>query len=128
MKKRFLLIDDNPIDLIVNKRIIELADLHVSIKTFNSGKAALEYIKEASNEELPEVILLDILMPGMNGFEFMEQFACLPFDVKNKIAVFLLSSTIDPGDITLADNNPDVIALLNKPLQSDTLKKHLATS
>lgn len=128
MKKRFLLIDDNPIDIIVNKRIIELADLQTTIKTFNSGKAALAYIKEATQGELPEIILLDILMPEMNGFEFMEQFALLPINIKEKMNVFLLSSTIDPGDIQLANNNPDVIALLSKPLQSEALKKYLATN
>jgi len=121
----FLLIDDNSIDIILNTKILNYNKIAHGITTFNSGKKALKYLSELRNEELPDVILLDIQMPELNGFEFALEYQKLPEAVKNKCKVFMLSSTIHDRDLAMAEEDPYVITILNKPLDIATLKDWL---
>jgi len=95
------------------------------VRPFNSAQDALEYLT-GEGEQLPKtVILLDLQMPGMNGFEFIDQFDLLPESLKNKIRIYMLSSTIDTRDIEKAKASIHIIELLSKPLEIGTLKSIL---
>ncbi len=128
--KKLLFIDDNDIDLMVNSRIINLSGLVEEVTLFNSGISALRHLKEIVNEteKWPDFILLDIQMPDMNGFEFMEHFKELPTAFINHCKVAMLSSTLDFGDIKKAEANPLVIQLLKKPLFLDELSELIKNS
>ena len=112
--KIVLLIDDNEIDLKINAKLISLANLFEEIIICQSGEEALDYLNKhvRSPNLLPDLILLDIQMPEMDGFEFLEEYKNFP----EKCPVAMLSSTLDFGDIKRAEANPYVIKLLKKPL------------
>ena len=112
--KKVMLIDDNEIDLKINSKIISLANLFDEIILCQSGEEGLDYLTKYINqpEKLPDFILLDIQMPEMDGFEFLEEYKQLP----TKCPVAMLSSTLDFGDIKRAEANAYVVKLLKKPL------------
>ena len=117
--KKVMLIDDNEIDLKINAKLITLAKLFDDIIICQSGEEALDYLNAnlVKQQGLPDFILLDIQMPEMDGFEFLEHYRSFP----NKCPVAMLSSTLDFGDIQRAEANPYVIKLLRKPLSPQEL-------
>lgn len=116
--KKVMLIDDNEIDLKINSKIISLAKLFEEIIICQSGEESLDYLHRHINqpEKLPNFILLDIQMPEMDGFEFLEHYKILPKAFTNRCPVAMLSSTLDFGDIKRAEANVYVVKLLKKPL------------
>lgn len=122
-----MLIDDNFIDLKINSKLIKITKIFNEIIICQSGEEALTYLKKhlKSPNLLPDYILLDIQMPEMNGFEFLDQFKKLPKIITELCKVAMLSSTLDFGDIKRAEANPYVIKLLKKPLSIEELKSIL---
>lgn len=119
------LIDDNDIDIVVNTKLLKLANITSRIRSFTNGADALQYIGD-NFEELDKylnVILLDIQMPVLNGFDVFEKFMMFPDEVRKKCKVFLLSSSIDRNDIQKAEDNEEIIKVLEKPLDVYLLKR-----
>lgn len=121
---RVMLIDDNIIDLKINSKIILISKLFDDIIQFQSGEEALSYLSKYIDQpdKLPHLILLDIQMPEMDGFEFLDSYKTFPNQLKDKCLVAMLSSTLDFGDIKKAEANPHVIKLLKKPLMTAELE------
>ncbi len=124
---KILLIDDNDIDLKINSKVINLSNIFSEIMTCHSGKEGIAYLSKHADqpESLPDMILLDIQMPDMDGFEFLEVFKKLPTLILEKCKLAILSSTLDFGDIKKAEANPFVLKLLKKPLYPQELKELL---
>lgn len=121
--KRVMLIDDNEIDLKINAKLISLTKLFEEIIICQSGEEALNYLnKHLQNEnKLPTFILLDIQMPEMDGFEFLNHYKQFSRSFTDTCPVAMLSSTLDFGDIQRAEANPYVIKLLKKPFSPKEL-------
>ncbi|MEQ7800567.1 response regulator [Pedobacter sp. ASV1-7] len=124
-----LLIDDNVVDLKINSKIIQLSNLFNEIITCKSGEEALAFLNKGLNNKskLPDLILLDIQMPDMDGFDFLELYKKLPKRFTDSCLIAMLSSTLDFGDIQRAEASLYVARLLKKPLLIADLKDLLKT-
>ena len=115
---RILLIDDNEIDLLLHEKLILHQRISHTVLPFTNANKALEYL--SSNITLtnipPTIILLDIQMPEMDGFEFLQSFNTYPPRIKSQCYVIMVSSSLDYSDINRSNANPMVMKLLRKPL------------
>ena len=124
-----MLIDDNEIDNLINQKIIESSNICKHIFTHTSGKSAIEFLKNmeklASRVEnvLPEIIFLDIDMPLMDGFQFLDEFNKLANETKKYCHIVMLTSSINPQDMNKSKKYDYVKKYVNKPLTQDSLKK-----
>lgn len=125
-KLPFILIDDNPLDLKINERLLLHGEIASEILQFTRAKAALKHIQDQGIKSDLSIILLDIQMPEMDGFGFLAAFNALSEDIKKGYTIFMLSSTLDEFDLRRVWVNPDAVAFLPKPLDSKALKSQLA--
>ena len=129
MKKinHIVLIDDNKIDCFINQKIISIADKCIITKIFNSGVTALDYftktLKSSETKTLINIdlILLDINMPVMNGFEFLDKLSEIKAFIKNPIEVYFLSSSNNEKDISDAFKKKFCSGYINKPLTKEKI-------
>jgi CheY-like chemotaxis protein len=117
--KKVMLIDDDPVFVFLVTKMLETVGGAVKIETFADGQLAIQHIitiKDSPNA-LPDIIFLDLNMPVMDGWGFLESYTELEPDFKKNIALYILSSTVTPGDIERASGYPAVIDFLIKPLE-----------
>lgn len=128
-KINILFIDDDKATNFINKHIAKKNDNIRSIGLLYSGFEGIDYIKEClySGHGLPNIIFLDINMPAMNGWEFLEAFYALDETLVDKIEVIILSSSNDPKDLNRFKGFEQLLDFLTKPLNeasfNATLKK-----
>jgi CheY-like chemotaxis protein len=122
--KFVMLVDEDEIDNIINQKILESNNFAERIVVFRTGQLGLDFLIENKNdlEALPEIIFLDINMPVMDGFQFLEEFEKIDGLVHDKCRIIMLSSSISPRDIDRAASNRFVKKYLNKPLNSRYLQ------
>ncbi|MBK9448356.1 MAG: response regulator [Bacteroidetes bacterium] len=119
-----MLIDEDEIDNIINQKIIESNNFSERVMVFQTGTDALDFLRVNAKvaENLPDLIFLDINMPIMDGFQFLEEFEKLESPILDKSKIIMLSSSISPRDIDRAASNRFVKKYLNKPLNSRYLQ------
>ena len=122
-----LLIDDDEEDCFFHQIVIEKMDITNSIATAGNGEEALAYLQK-ENQVIPELIFLDINMPRMNGWEFLEQYKHLDPKRKARITIMMLTTSVNPADVKRAEQFEDVTGYRCKPLSvemlSEILEKH----
>lgn len=125
-----LLIDDDDATNFINKLIIDQANLANEISICKNGQAGLDFIKKNHNEEdLPDLILLDINMPVMNGWEFVEEFQKIAKLLGKNISLVILTTSQNPDEKVRSKTFEIIDDFLIKPLSAESLKeiatKHL---
>ena len=122
-----LLVDDDPATNFLHKRVIQKEDCAEKIATVENGEQALQYLQSlvAENLPAPELIFLDINMPIMNAWEFLEAYHLLPEAQKNKTVIVMLTTSLNPDDELHAAKFPDISAYHFKPLDKNILQEIL---
>ncbi|MEZ0610074.1 response regulator [Fibrella sp. WM1] len=128
MKKNLscvLLIDDDPDDNYIHQLVIDDWGRCDAVRVAESGPDALAYLNDSASPDYirPEVILLDINMPGMNGFEFLEEYHQLPENLKSNVVVMMLTTSLNPADVNRAGQYNEVTGYRNKPLTKAMLEE-----
>ncbi len=121
MYKRVMLIDDNEVDRYIGLRNITKYAFAEEVIAKQSAKSALEYLKSLSPENLPQLIFLDIRMPEVDGFGFLEEYKKLSELLQKNCIIIMLSTSLNPTDQERAKNNPYVKKFINKPLDKEKL-------
>lgn len=122
LKPVFLVIEDNLIDQLVITQLLTKGMQIEQIVIANNGKEGIEWLTtQKKNQSL--IILLDIQMPIMNGFEFLDAFHKLNKEIKKETKIYVLSSTLDPEELEHINKNDYVSGFLNKPFPIEEFKR-----
>lgn len=119
------IIDDDEVYIMGIKRLVRRTDIINDIQFFENGKLALETLidKKDDAQALPTVILLDINMPIMDGWEFLEKYKTIRDKMAKPIIIYMVSSSINPRDIERAKEYSDVMEYLEKPVTLEEIQK-----
>ena len=122
------IIDDDPMASFYIKRLAELGELANIITIYDKARGAIDYLLQhrGSEAHLPDVILLDIYMPEMDGWTFLKVFADIQSELAKPIEIFIISSSDHLKDINKARSIPHVKAYLQKPVTLEVLKNLVA--
>lgn len=120
-----MLVDDNKIDNFFHERVIKKYNAAIKVIIKESAKEALYFLqnKDYSKNSPTSVIFLDINMPGMNGWEFLEEYKNLDKNLQCKFIVVMLTTSQNPDDIEMAKKNNILFGFKTKPLDKDMLAK-----
>ncbi|POP54408.1 response regulator [Zhongshania marina] len=126
--KSVVLIDDCKATNYIHRLIIEKYGFAEAITEFMNGKEAIDYLSTEVDGEFPtpELIFLDLNMPVMNGWEFLESYKHLPSNQQAGVVVVMLTTSLNPDDEAQADNIDGVKAFSSKPLTIEKLDGVLA--
>ena len=119
-KVKFIIIDDSELDCFIAEKLVRHSGISTDIKTFLQASEALEYIKNNNDsDEACTIILIDILMPLMNGMEFVEEFERLPQYLRERHIIVAFTSSMNKKDKGAMENYESVKFLFDKPLSPE---------
>lgn len=119
------IIDDDPMSSFYIKRLAELGELASIITIYDRARGAVDYLlhHKKSAEHLPDIILLDIYMPEMDGWGFLQEYGAIRDQLTKKIEIYIISSSNHPRDVSRAESLCEVKDYLVKPVTIEILKK-----
>lgn len=121
-----MLVDDDDINNFITVKLIRKAFPDAVLSTYLNGRLAIERLKDLiknSPDKLPDYILLDINMPVMNGWEFLEEYKISNLDPEKKIIIYILSSSVFSNDIDKAKSYESVANFISKPLNLESIRE-----
>ncbi|MDT0644393.1 response regulator [Zunongwangia sp. F363] len=119
------IIDDDPIFVFGAKKIMQLGNFCNSFMVFHKGEEAINKLRPIilANAKVPDIILLDLNMPVMDGWQFLDEFIKIPS--RKEILIYIVSSSIDPQDVERAKSYDHISNYLVKPISIEELQKIL---
>ena len=123
----FIIIDDSQLDCFIGEKIIQNTGTFSSVKSYTQAAEAYEIIKNSDPNpaEAITIVVLDIQMPVMNGFQFVENFELLPENIRANYAIFMFSSSINENDKNRLENHPCIRKFYGKPISKEIVAKIL---
>jgi CheY-like chemotaxis protein len=124
------IVDDDVVYIYGIKKMLRKNPLCKELKVFHNGYEALEYFKDLTNEpkDIPDIIILDINMPVMDGWEFLEEFVPLQPKLSKEVIIYMVSSSIDNNDVEKAKSISAISDYIVKPITEDKLAKLFSAS
>ncbi|MFZ6009623.1 MAG: response regulator [Bacteroidota bacterium] len=124
------IIDDDPMASFYIKRLAELGELADIIAIYDRARWAADYLlnHKRAPEHLPDVILLDIYMPDLDGWGFLEKFRNIKDQLNKQIDIYIISSSSHSKDVNRARQFPEVKAFLQKPITKEKLLEVISLS
>ncbi|UZR97734.1 response regulator [Chondrinema litorale] len=121
--KNILLVDDDEIVNFFNKTVISRAVYTENITISRDGIEALDYLQSSINDETPDLIMLDINMPRMDGWQFLDEYKNIKQNLKKHPVIIMLSSSNNSVEIEKARNSGEISAFKNKPLTGEKFQE-----
>ncbi len=124
LKSRVFIIDDDPIHQRIAQIMISKHNLFDEYFSYTEAQKALDFLQDnlENTETLPDVILLDLNMPVVDGWDFLDAFEILNKNLKKNIRVFIVSSSVDEKDVLRSQSYPGVKGFISKPLSPEIIK------
>lgn len=124
-QKRIFIIDDDEIFQFMIKKNLKLIDKNINIESFPDGAEAVTALSQkfADSEKFPDIIFLDINMPVMDGWEFLEAYKNVCTNFPKNVVIYIISSSKDPEDIDKAKKFTDLSGYIVKPITISQLQK-----
>lgn len=122
--KCVLLVDDDLVSNFLNKEILSSIGITNDFHVATNGEEAIDFINNNVGSDCPDLIFLDINMPVMDGFQFLEEFEQFPNEQRERIKIVMLTSSSNKKDIERAYQFP-ILGYLNKPLKIADIKSVL---
>ena len=118
----FIVIDDDPINNMICSKFIQMMIPGSEIQTFTNPEKGIEHLAgHRIGDNNHTILFLDINMPSLTGWEVLKKVELFPDAIKEKLRIFMLSSSVDQQDKEQAANNPLVLGYISKPLSKDKL-------
>lgn len=117
-----LLIDDNPDDNFFHTKVIRESRISEHVEVCTDGIEALEYLSKPNGNRMPDIIFLDINMPKINGWEFLELYQKLEVNQDKEVIVIMLTTSPNPEDVRRVEELAILKRLINKPLKPEHLE------
>ena len=118
-----LLVDDDELTNLINYEYCKRSGFSSHIESYSDGKSALDYLRNhPSPQEDLIVVYLDLFMPGMDGWEFIEMFSKFEDTIDVPVKFVVLTSSINKSDRIKAENHEKVFHFMSKPLTMDILR------
>jgi len=127
--KNIYFIDDDPTFVYLTRRMLSSSREGFEAKEFTDGELAIDHLRTISDRPdlLPDIIFLDLSMPVMDGWEFLEEYSQLRCRLSKKISLFIVSSSISPEEVERSKTYSAVTDFLIKPLRAGKIEELLAS-
>lgn len=122
--RNIVLVDDNETTSFLNNRLLSRLNVAEQVHTFSKADKAFEFLWGADQTDVPELVFVDLKMPGMDGFEFLKLYDALPEDSKDKTVMAVLTTSMHSADTARVAQYPNV-EYLAKPLTEEKMEKLL---
>lgn len=120
-----MLVDNSSIDNFVNTKIITRYEFALNVLPFTKASKALKFLLElnsADESDIPSVLFLDLDMPEINGFEFLDAFNLLSDKIKKNVKIVILTNSMNPSDAIKCSKHESVVTFFQKPLIKDNIE------